>query len=406
MNGKRSVVAVWNELTPYRLHVMRRVRDELPDVRVVNVFTHSVLKNSSPWKMEVPPDLNVVFDEPNRVPRVEQFVHARAWRLASSIEQVIGRSSPVFVLMHGHNDLTRYLLIKRLRRAGVPMVHASDVNIFSEQPGRGWKRALKAAYRAYRTNLLRLMDGYMPMGVAGRAFYNLYGRQDVPYFAFPYEPDYALIRNRDPDAERMLREEFRLPEARRRFLYSGRLVAGKGIQSMLSAFQSTAAGCPDRDLVIAGDGPLRRELEESVPASLRDRVRFLGFMQMERLRSVYHVCDVLLHPSERDQWGLVINEAVAADMAVIATDVIGAAADLVRHGINGIIVRPRSGEAMAAAILEISRPGVSESLRRNSARVLSEWQTSADPIRGFRAAVEHFSRIRPDHAGRPSSKEN
>jgi len=386
-----SVVAIWNELTPYRLHVMRRTQRELRHCRVVNVFTHSVTKNSSPWSMEVAPELNVEFDEPNRVPRIEQFAHPAAWRLARSIKQTITREQPIFVLMHGHNDLTRFILIHWLRRAGIPMVHASDANVFSEQPGRGWKRLAKAAYRAYRSHLLSMMDGYMPMGVGGKAYYNLYGRHDVPYFMFPYEPDYDLIGSRNSEAEAALRAAHGLTPDRRRFLYSGRLVPGKGIHTMLDAFASVANRCPDWDLVIAGDGPLRKQLEAAVPGELATRVRFLGFMQMEQLRCAYHVCDVLLHPSERDQWGLVINEAAAADMAFVATDVIGAVPDLVRHGINGLIIRPRNRGAMAEAIVEVTRPGVADALRRNSARILAEWRTSADPINGLRSAVHYFA---------------
>lgn len=391
-----TVVAVWNELTPYRLHVMKRVRDELPGVRVVNVFTHSVTKNSSPWAMDVPADLNVVFDEENRIPAVTQFAHRNARRLVRSIETVIRDERPVFVLMHGHSDLTRFILIRKLARAGIPMVHASDSNIFSEQPGQGWKRPAKSAYRAYRSYLLSMMDGYMPMGVGGRAFYNLYGRQDVPHFMFPYEPDYALIRRRDSAAEGELRRKHGLAEDRRRFLYCGRLVAGKGIHTMVAAFAKVAGRCPDWDLVIAGDGPLRPELEAAVSPTVMGRVRFLGFMQMEELRHAYHVCDVLLHPSERDQWGLVINEAAAADMAIVATDVIGAVSDLVRHGINGILIRPKSIDAMADAIVDVARPGVADRMRGNAGRILEEWRTSADPIDGFRKAIDHFaSRGRP-----------
>jgi glycosyltransferase involved in cell wall biosynthesis len=125
-------------------------------------------------------------------------------------------------------------------------------------------------------------------------------------------------------------------------------------------------------------------------------------MQMERLRSVYHVCDVLLHPSERDQWGLVINEAVAAGMAIVATDVIGAAADLVRHGVNGLVIRPRSAEAMATAIRDISRPGAADRFRQCASGVLADWQAAADPIQGFRSAVDHFARARSS-AGRRSA---
>lgn len=387
-----TVVAIWNELTPYRLHVMRRVRDELPHIRSVNVFTHSFLKNSSPWAMEVTPDLNVVFDEPNRIPRLDQFLHSRAWALAKSIEQVVAAERPVFVLMHGHKDATRLMLIRRFRRESIPLAHASDANVFSERSVHVLRDPVRAWSTASRMRILSMMDAYMPMGVAGRAYYNLYGRTGVPFFPFPYEPDYSLMVRRMPEIESELRARHSLGTERRRFLYSGRLVRGKGIEVMLQAFGSIAHDCPQWDLVIAGDGPLRNTLEESVPPALKERVRFLGFMQMEQLRSAYHLCHALVHPSERDQWALVVNEAMAANLAVIATDVTGAAADLVRSRINGVLVRPGSASEIAEAMRHVAQPGIAEEYARRSAEVLADWRRSADPVAGFAAATEHFIR--------------
>jgi glycosyltransferase involved in cell wall biosynthesis len=386
-----TVVSIWNELTPYRLHVMRRVAAELPHVRAVNVFTHSFLSNSSPWQMDVTPDLNVFHDEANRIPKIDQFVHARALRLARSIFEVIQRERPVFVVLHGHKDVTRLSLLRRLKRLGIPVAHASDANVFSERVVSSWRHPLRSASVSARMRVLAAMDAYMPMGIAGRAYYKLYGRPGVPFFPFPYEPDYALISRRDPVTEQQLREEHRLPDSRKRFLYSGRLVPGKGLEGLIEAFSMVAESCPDWDLVLAGDGPIRASLERAVPERLRSRVTFLGFMQMDRLRSAYHVCHALVHPSERDQWALVVNEAMAASLPLVVTDVTGAASDLVRNRVNGYIIRPGRTTDLADALRYCAQPSMAERMGENSRKLLEEWRIAADPVAGFDAAVRHFS---------------
>jgi glycosyltransferase involved in cell wall biosynthesis len=399
MTRSACVVAVWNELTPYRLHVMRRVREELPEVKVVNVFTHSVFNNSSPWKLQVSEDLNVVFDEANRVPRVEQFAHLGVLRLVHRIEGVIRREHPCFVLMHGHNDLTRAVLIHRLRWQGIPMVHASDGNIFADGPGSGWRRPLKAAYRLYRSHLLNMMDGFMPMGIAGRAFYSANSSRDVPRFSFPYEPDYEELGGVSQAQLHEFRTRHGIESGRRYFICSSRLVPVKRVDVAIKAFCGIAPEHPEWSMMIAGDGPLRHQLEAMVPSNLASRVKFIGFVQMHELRLAYSSAECLVHPSEREPWALVINEAANAGLAIVATDVTGAAIELVRDRVNGRLVRPGCEDALSDALRWIvTRPDLREQ-RRASRRLLAEWRASADPVAGFREAAAYFA-ARHERRGR------
>jgi glycosyltransferase involved in cell wall biosynthesis len=294
------------------------------------------------------------------------------------------------IILLGYNDLTRMLLIRWARRVGVPLLITGDSNVFSEGRLGYVKRTVKRAYVRW---VLGCASGLMPMGVCGRAFYRLYKDHDLPEFLFPYEPDYALFEQPDAEHERAFIQRYSLNAGRKRLLYSGRLVSVKRVDLLIDAFARVAAHRPEWDLVLAGDGPLRNQLESRVPVGLRDRVTWTGFLQMKDTACCYRQCDVLVHPSEYEPWALVVNEAIAAGLAVVASNVIGAAVELVRHGTNGLLVQPRNVESLTDALLRITTPTATEAMRAQAPAILKQWRTAADPVAGVRQALKYFKVI-------------
>lgn len=134
------------------------------------------------------------------------------------------------------------------------------------------------------------------------------------------------------------------------FLFSGQLIARKGVDLLLAAFAQAAARDPSLRLTLAGDGSERTRLEASVPAALRQRVRFEGFVSWDRLPEVYAAADALVIPSRHDGWGMVVNEAFGAGLPVIASDAVGAALDLVIPGETGLLVPAGEVEPLAEAL--------------------------------------------------------
>lgn len=386
MSARPTVVALWYELTPYHAHALTRIHRELGDVRMVNVFTHSVKNNSMPWEIRLPEGIRIEFDERNRIPN-EAFIHRRFLGTFRFLRSVIDREQPLFVLTAGHEDIARWMLIPYLKRRKIPYVLWADSNVHGLNKGRPIKDAIRWAY--LRT-IIRGFDAYMPMGSCGKAYYRVLGAGHKPMFLRPYEPDYAQVTARDPDAEARLLARFDLRLERRRFLYSGRLVPWKRVDLLIGAFAEVAESLPEWDLLIAGGGPLEAELRNMVPERLRARVCFTGFLQMPDVRNCYHLSKVLVHPSQFEPWALVINESVAAGMAVIATDVTGAAVELVRHNVNGMLVAPGSQRELERAMSGFADDARLESMRSASTRILADWKASADPIEGLRAAVAHF----------------
>jgi glycosyltransferase involved in cell wall biosynthesis len=385
-DNRPCVVMLWYELTPYQAHALERIHREMPDVRWVHAFTHSISRSSMPWDMRVPDGVELHFDAVNKIPN-EAFIHRRFLGMFRFLRGLVRKHRPTLVLTAGHEDISRWLLIPYLKWRRVPYVLWSDSNVYGLTRGRPLKDAVR---RAYLRTIVRCFDACMPMGTCGRAYYAMLGVRHKPMFIRPYEPDYRLIEQRDRDAEAALSSRLGLAAGRRRFLYSGRLIAVKRVDLLIRAFGAVAERLPDWDLVIAGGGPLERELRESVPVHLRHRVVFTGFMQMHDVRCCYHLSDVLVHPSQFEPWALVINEAVAAGMAVIATYVTGAAVELVRHNVNGMLVAPGSQRELEAAMLRCAEEPSLSAFRAAAREVLEEWKRAGDPIDGLRGVVRYF----------------
>ena len=100
--------------------------------------------------------------------------------------------------------------------------------------------------------------------------------------------------------------------------------------------------------LLAGDGPLRHELERvALDEGVTDRIRFLGFQ--EGVAQVMSQMDVVVMPSLDETFGITIVEAFALKKMVIASDV-GGIPELVHHGRTGLLVPPRDSRALADAI--------------------------------------------------------
>lgn len=386
MSEPVSLAIISNEPTPYRLHVLERVARELPGVRLHSLFTHAVESPSMPWKMNLSEGINAV-GFPGEHLTNGKIEPGQQMRLFARIRDYLIEHRVKMVILLGYNDLTRVRLIRWAKQAGVPLLLTGDSNVFSEGRVRGAKRFIKRRFVRW---VLDNVAGLMPMGTCGRAFFRLYADHDKPTFLFPYEPDYALLQRRDEPAERGFREKHKLADGRRRVLYCGRLIHVKRVDVLIDAFVHIAHDRPDWDLVIAGDGPLREEILGRIPLGLRERVKFLGFLQTGELALCYHSCDIKVLPSEYEPWALVINEAVASGLAVIATEMVGAAVELVRHGANGLIVPPRSPVALAEALRYATQPAVCQAMKEAAPAVLAQWRASADPVAGVRAALRHF----------------
>jgi len=117
-------------------------------------------------------------------------------------------------------------------------------------------------------------------------------------------------------------------------LFCAKLQPWKRPQDVLRAFAN--AGVPDARLIMAGEGPMRAELEEEARSlGVAERVRFVGFANQSELPALYRSADVMVLPSEYDPCPVVVCEAMLCGCPVILSDKIRGRSELVRTGETG-----------------------------------------------------------------------
>lgn len=114
-------------------------------------------------------------------------------------------------------------------------------------------------------------------------------------------------------------EKKSLRQSLRRMGYAGRFYKGKNVELLLRLFDAAAANRPDLELLLAGDGPLRPELEALAANSpYRGRIRFLGYV--EDMPQFFSSIDLFVFLSAHESFGNVLAEALLTGLPVLTSD--------------------------------------------------------------------------------------
>lgn len=297
---------------------------------------------------------------------------------------------PDCLLSYGYTQLPQLLLIWWASLTGVPIAIAGDANYYTDNVT-GWRRLLKRRWLRY---VVKRAKALVVVGTAGRLFWESYGAQSHQLFhaGFAVDNDYfqresVIAQN---DALR-LREKFGWRQATV-FLYVGRLIKRKNIHLLIAALKRSNKG--SIALLVAGDGCERTALEALALADTR--IRFVGALTQQQLPLYYALADVLVLPAETEPWGLVINEAMASGLAIIAHQYCGATIDLVARD-NGVVLRGYEIDEIAKAMMFLATDNVKlEMLKRNSLVKIQSW-TMSECASSLRKIIETMCNLPECH---------
>lgn len=161
------------------------------------------------------------------------------------------------------------------------------------------------------------------------------------------------------------------------FIAAGRFEEKKNHARLLDAYAKykSRAGGAVWSLVLLGDGRLKPEILTQIDRlRLGGAVILPGFKRYEELPSWYGAASCFIHPSTTEQWGLVVNEAMAAGLPVLVSNRCGCAVDLVREGVNGFTFDPYDVERMADLMWQMAHGNVDrEATGRASQEIIANW---------------------------------
>lgn len=157
------------------------------------------------------------------------------------------------------------------------------------------------------------------------------------------------------------------PKSPATILFCGQMIERKGVDLLLDAFrQLIQSGYKARLLLVGREAELPKMLER-LPAQVHQHIEYAGFQAPERLPDYFEQADVFVLPSRYDGWGVVVNQALAAGLAVVCSDAVGAAEDLVIPGWNGYIFRNGDSKELADQLCNLlEAPGTIRLLSGNS----------------------------------------
>ena len=383
-DNRPGLAIVTNSITPYGVNLQRLIAEGIPELKLHVLISHWA--SDFAWQVEVPPEIHLTrfgiegehpLENPLRRPIWE-------WRKGGRFIRYFQEHDIRATIIGGYRFISYARLMSYCHRAGIPFFVNADSNIRGEPQLSAIQRFSKR--RIYDWWMKRV-SGVFSMGKLGDEFFIKYGATAGQLYRVPYWPDFDAFSGVDVDRLERFRQKYGLDGQRRRLMYSGRLIPVKRVDLLIDAFAAIAADRPNWDLLIVGDGVLREELHRRVPDALRNRVTWTGFIEGRELVVAYHAADVLVLPSDREPWALVVDEAMAAGLTVVASDVVGAAHELIVDGESGRVFLRGDASSLKSALEDISHPDRIENYKTAATEALKRYREVVDPIAEVRRAL-------------------
>lgn len=264
---------------------------------------------------------------------------------------------------HGHLKAIKHFYSK------LPIWFRGDSTLMNAQPI--YKKLLR---KLALTWVYRHIDRALYVGQRNKAYYKAFGLKDQQLSFVPHAIDNQRFAEDRKNEATSIRSSLGLTDASILILFAGKIEAVKNPLLLINAFVKSAKD--NVHLLVVGNG----ELEEKAKLASKNNalIHFLPFQNQTQMPALYQACDLFCLPSVSETWGLAINEAMAAGKAILASDQVGCAPDLIEPNKNGLIFASNNLEDLTAA-LQLLTAGRSKLMEMGlqSRRIITKWSFEA-----------------------------
>lgn len=246
------------------------------------------------------------------------------------------------VLIYGWN-FKSHLATLRYFKNKIPVFFRGDSTLLNET--KGFKKIIRRFFLKY---VYSFVDFAFYVGNANKDYFKAHGLAEEQLVFMPHAIDNKRFERNEKNAAEgvCIRDKLAINTEAIVFLFAGKLDKNKNVGFLINSF--AALKVQNCFLLIAGTGTQEEELKKN--ACTHTNIKFLGFQNQKQMPGIYAAANIFVLPSISETWGLSMNEAMAAGLAIIASNGCGGALDLIKDGINGFVFKQKDINSLNNAL--------------------------------------------------------
>lgn len=272
------------------------------------------------------------------------------------------------ILIYGWNFRSHLKAMKYFKNR-IPVYFRGDSTLLDER--KGLRKIIRRIFLKY---VYRNVDYAFYVGKNNKAYFLAHGLKEKNLHFAPHAIDnkrFSDPEGKNKEAALKWRKELQIPEGKVCVIFVGKFEPKKDPMVLLSA----AGELTETDLhfIFAGDGLFAEEMYAT--GKTLNNVSFIPFQNQAKMPEVYKLGDILALPSQGpgETWGLVVNEAMAGGLAILASNKVGCAIDLVKEGENGYVMEAGNVEECIKKLKAFTKDQKYIKMGKRSVEIIKDW---------------------------------
>ena len=267
------------------------------------------------------------------------------------------------VLIYDQNQIDAVKLILQCKRKKIPyIINCDGVMLFRHG------NFIKDLLKRY---LVSGAAACLASGEHAKQYFLKYGAKEENIYFHPFTALHESDILKAPvlaTEKAELRNQLNLPQNAKICIAVGRFIPLKRYDILLRLWADMPE---DTYLLLIGGGPEKETYQAVIRENQLKNVILDDFHPFSELLNYYKACDLFIHPTSYDVWGLVVNEAMACSLPVVVTDTCVAGLELIRNGENGYVTHLGDDAGFIAKIQEIlSNDSLRERMSQNAVQTI------------------------------------
>ena len=254
----------------------------------------------------------------------------------------------------------------------IPIIFRGDSHLIDAQ--RGYKKYLKPFLLRW---IFSHIDQAIYVGSANREYYLKYGIHKERLRFVPHAIENKRFKQNYFEEAKYIRSQLHIPNEAIVILFAGKLEHKKDPFVLLEAFNALTV--KNSYLLFVGNGVLEKELKEiALHSESSEHIKFMEFQNQQTMPAIYQACDLFCLPSKGpgETWGLSVNEAMASGKAVLVSNKVGCAIDLVRNERNGFIFQSGNVNDLKDKLIKMMNKTTLNNMGIESSKIIKDWSIS------------------------------